>query len=154
MSHRFLSSSYHLGIFTSCLALPRAWITLSPGSCGEVISLSSPYKISRCLLEQTFINTRPGTQTALAWDASKNPSVVQSRGFICLIWGKFLPSRNEFSAQTCAQERPQRWRGGFTLSRQGAAEPSSTLFCFINYYPLLGPFRRTRGKQKRRRRST
>lgn len=153
MSHRFLSSSCHLGIFASCLALPRAWITLSPGSCGEVISLSSPYKISRCLLEQTFINTCPGTQTALAWDASKNPSVVQSRGFICLIWGKFLPSRNEFSAQTCTHEWP-RQVGGVPLSRQGAAEPSSTLFCFINYYPLLGPFRRTRGKQKLRRRST
>lgn len=137
------------GEFASCLALPRAWIALSPG--GEVISLGSPYKIRPCPLEQTFINIRRGTQTTLACDASKNPRAVQPRGFVCLIWGKFLLSRKEFSMHTSMQEWPQQ-RGG--PIEQGAAEPSSTLFCVINYYPFLGLFRHTRGKQKPPRRST
>lgn len=47
-----------------------------------------------------LINTCLNIQTTLTRDTSKNPSTVQSRGFIFLVWHKFLCSRIEFSMHT------------------------------------------------------
>lgn len=101
-------------------------------------------------LTAVCINICLGTQTALACNASKNPSVVQSRSFICLVWGKLLSSRNELFVHTCMQVWPQQrlgshWAGRAQLS---PAAPYSTLLIIIHCLVLSGIQEENRSREE------